>query len=81
MELQINIEINQILGLIRQMPSEHKLLIRKELDGLPDRGTSINLDDGLTELLLSGPVMTEEENENFKMMKKDFERIDGLEFV
>ena len=41
----------------------------------------INIDDGLTELLLSGSVMTEEENENFKIMKKYFERIDGLEFV
>ncbi|OQX79331.1 MAG: hypothetical protein B6D64_05010 [Bacteroidetes bacterium 4484_276] len=63
------------------MPSEQKLLIRKELDGLPDRGISKNIDNGLTELLLSDPVMTEEENENFKIMKKDFERIDGLEFV
>jgi hypothetical protein len=31
------------------------------------------IDEGLTELLLSGPVMTEEENENFKMAKKHFD--------
>ncbi|OYT13130.1 MAG: hypothetical protein B6I19_06750 [Bacteroidetes bacterium 4572_114] len=81
MELQIDIEINQLLGLIRQMPSEHKLLIRKELDGQHNSVVSKSIDEGLTELLLSGPVMTEEENENFKMAKKYFERIDGLELV
>ena len=68
MEIMINIEINQLLGLIRQMPSEHKLLIRKELDGQPNSGGSKSIDEGLTELLLSGPVMTEEENENFKLV-------------
>ncbi len=73
MELQIDIEINQLLGLIRQMPSEHKLLIRKELDGQQNRVVSKSIDEGLTELLLSGPVMTEEENENFKMAKKYFD--------
>ena len=73
MELQIDIEINQLLGLIRQMPSEHKLLIRKELDGQYNRGVSKSIDEGLTELLLSGPVMTKEENENFKMAKKNFD--------
>ncbi|MBI4946100.1 MAG: hypothetical protein HY840_06840 [Bacteroidetes bacterium] len=73
MELRINVEVNQIIGLIRQMPSEHKLKIKKELDKEVKQKTLSKNDSSLTELLLSGPVMTNEEKENFKNIQKYFD--------
>lgn len=73
MELLINLEINQILGMIRQMPSEHKLLIKKELNKQMNINTINKKDEDLTDILLSGPVMTEEEKENFQNIKKYFD--------
>ena len=73
MELTINLEISQMLNLIRQMSSEHKLLIKKELNKQVKMNTSNKRDEDLTDILLSGPVMTEEEKENFKNIKKYFD--------
>ena len=73
MELRINIEVNQILKLIRQMPTEHRLKIKKELDKEVKKKTISNKDSGLTELLLSGPIMNNEEKENFKNLQKYFD--------
>ena len=72
MELLINLEINQILSIIRQMPSEHKLLIKKELNKQV-KVNAINKDEDLTDILFSCPVMTEEEKENFQNIKKYFD--------
>jgi len=73
MELRINIEVNQIIGLIKQMPSEHKLKIKKELDKDVKKKNISGNDKGLTELLLTGPVMTKEEKANFKSIQKYFD--------
>jgi hypothetical protein len=64
MELSVDIGINQIMGLIRQLPVEKKLILKKEIDQeLSELQPS---DDELTKLLLEGPVMSNSENENFK---------------
>ncbi|MCD4663817.1 MAG: hypothetical protein K8R68_01015 [Bacteroidales bacterium] len=73
MELLINLEINQILGLIKQMPSEHKLLIKMELGNDIKENALNKTREDLTNILLSGPVMTEEEEENFQNINKYFD--------
>ena len=73
MELRINIEVNQIIGLIKQMPSEHKLKIKEELAKETRGKTVSNNNFNLTELLLSGPIMNNEEKENFKNIQKYFD--------
>ena len=74
MELQINIGIKQILGLIKQLPRDQKLLIKRELDQevILDK-THVNEED-LTELLLRGPIMSNEEEINFKKFNKEFDK-------
>jgi len=70
MELQINIELNQILNFIRQLPAEKKLLIKKEIEkSIKNEGAD---DTDMTKLLLSGPIMTDEELENYKKLRKHF---------
>ncbi len=73
MELKIDIEVNQLIGLIRQMTVENKLKIKKELDKDVKKRTHNKKNNGLTELLLAGPVMSDEEKENFKNIQKYFE--------
>jgi len=74
MELQINIGIKQILGLIKQLPRDQKLLIKKELDQevLQDKA-HVNEED-LTKLLLRGPIMSNEEEINFRKFNKEFDK-------
>lgn len=72
MELSVDIGINQIMGLIRQLPVEKKLMLKKEIDQeLSELQPS---DDELTKLLLEGPVMSNSENEDFKANRKVFSK-------
>jgi len=71
MELRLDIGINQIIGLIKQLPSDQKLIIKEEIDKEIKTKKSISQHDDLTELLLSGPVMSEEEEQNFKNFNKE----------
>jgi hypothetical protein len=72
MELSVDIGINQIMGLIRQLPVEKKLILKKEIDQeLSELQPS---DDELTKLLLEGPVMSNSENEDFKANRKVFSK-------
>ncbi len=73
MELRLDIGINQLIGLIKQLPPEQKLKIKKEVEKqiLSTDKTLVNND--LTDLLLSGPVMTKDEEINFKKINKAFD--------
>ena len=74
MELRLNIGINELIGLIRQLPPEQKLLIKKEVETeIKSMDKPKNTND-LTELLLSGPTMTKEEEKNFKNLDKEFDK-------
>lgn len=73
MELRIDIGVNQILGLIKQMPQEHKLVLRRELDKAIKKKQVTIKDNDLTDILLSGPVMNEQEKMNFINLKKYFD--------
>jgi hypothetical protein len=81
MEVRLNVEVNQIIRLIRQMPQEDKLKIMKELDKDVKLKPSASKEKGLTELLLSGPVMSEKEKENFKKIQQYFDLWTKTEFA
>jgi hypothetical protein len=74
MELQIDLGINQLINLIRQLPPEQKVLIKKELEKeVSEKEVTISKNE-LTKLLLSGPVMTEEEESNFRNLNHEFDK-------
>ncbi len=72
MELSVDFGINQIMGLIRQLPVEKRLILKKEID--QDLSELQPSDDELTKLLLEGPVMSNYENEDFKANRKVFSK-------
>ena len=74
MEIRIDIGINQLIGLIKQLPADQKLKIKKEVDKELSGNLLIEKDNELTELLLSGPVMTKDEEQNFKKFNKEFDK-------
>jgi len=74
MELQIDLGINQLLNLIRQLPPEQKVLIKRELEKeVSEKEMTIQKNE-LMKLLLSGPVMTEEEESNFINFNNEFDK-------
>jgi hypothetical protein len=66
MELRVNIGINELIGLIRQLPPEDKLLIKKEVDSQLNSIKNNENSNSLTDFLLSGPTMTRQEEDNFR---------------
>jgi len=74
MEIRLAIEINQLIGLIRQLPVDHKFKIIREVEKQLEEHTISEHDNDLTELLLNGPVMTKDEELNFDKFNKEFER-------
>jgi hypothetical protein len=74
MELRLNIGINELIGLIRQLPPEQKLLIKREVDSELHTMNQSKNSNNLTDFLLSGPTMTKEEEENFKKLDKEFNK-------
>ncbi|MCX6239980.1 MAG: hypothetical protein NTY07_20950 [Bacteroidia bacterium] len=73
MELKLNIGLNQIIGLIRELPYNDKLMIKHQLDNdlIPKfKNSSLTLN----QLLLAGPVMTEEGYNNYRELRKQFNK-------
>lgn len=65
MELKVNIEYNEILNLIQQMPEKD---IQKLADLLKSRVSEIkNSGESIKELLLEAPVWTDEDYNQFKL--------------
>lgn len=87
MELTIELEYDQILKIARQLPVNYKKRlsreIEKDLRSQKDRKTASDSrenesnDQDLNEfqqLLLRGPVMSDDQFENFKTLREDFNR-------
>ena len=74
MELKFDIGINELISLIRQLSPELKLRIKKELEKNSDQLSEGPDNSDLKELLLSGPVMSKEEEQNFKNFNENFDR-------
>lgn len=73
MTLNINIDVNQIIQLIQQLPEEQKLLIKNELDKSFTKSEPQEETDEITQLILNGPVMTADEEIRYKQIKNSFE--------
>ena len=72
MEIRLDIGINQLIGLIKQLPTDQKLKIKKEVDKELKENITAEQNSELTDILLSGPVMTKDEEKNFKKFNKEF---------
>jgi hypothetical protein len=73
MELKLNVGLNQIIGLIKELPYNDKLMIKHQLDNdLTPKFKNYGLT--LNQLLLAGPVMTEEGYNNYKELRKHFNK-------
>jgi len=77
MELSINLEYEQILQLVKGLPYSQKRKLTREIEkDLKPRkrkqasgGESLN---ELQQLLLNGPLMSDEQYNEFNVLRKDF---------
>lgn len=69
MELRLDIGLNEIISLIRQLPIQKKVFLKNELEK-EIAGIGLSNAD-LTTTLLNGPVMSKSEYENFKTTQKN----------
>ena len=65
MELRLDIGFNEIVSLIKQLPMNKKVMLKNELE--KEISTLKLVDVDLTTMLLSGPVMSKSEYEDFKV--------------
>ena len=73
MELKVNIGLDQIVGLIRNLPYDDKLILKTQLDReLKSEEKQSN--SALKQILLNGPVMTAEGYDNYKNLRKQFNK-------
>ncbi len=62
MELRLNIDFNQLLSLIKQLPDKQIAKLKAELD---KKSTKKKSSSEFQKLLLKGPVMSEEQYDTF----------------
>ena len=81
MELTINIGYDQVLKLARQLPYRERkkltLEIERDLKTKKKKKTTANDLEEINELqrlLLKGPVMSDEQFEDFKKLRKNFNK-------
>lgn len=73
MELRVNIGINQLLGFIQGLSYNEKILIKTQLDkNLIE--PKIQENEDLHSLLVNGPIMKSEDYNNYKSLKKEFNK-------
>lgn len=73
MELKMNIGLAEIIGLIKGLPYNEKLVVKSQLD--KDLTSKISASDlNLKQLLLSGPVMTEEGYDDYMNLRLQFKK-------
>jgi hypothetical protein len=71
MELKMNIGLTEIIGLIKGLPYNEKLVVKSQLD--KDLTSKISTPDlNLKQLLLSGPVMDDEGYDNYQNLRQQF---------
>jgi hypothetical protein len=77
MELRINLGYEQILNIVRQLPLHEKQRLTREIEQeLVLEETTSQESNNLTEfqeLLLYGPVMSDEQFEQFQELRKRFQ--------
>lgn len=74
MENQLNIEFTQLTGLIRQLPKDQIIMIKREVEQQLEDKSLYEHDDELSNLLMTGPVMNNDEELNFKKLNNEFDK-------
>lgn len=74
MTLNINIDVNQIIQLIQQLPENKRLQVKYEIDKSLSKKIKQDESDEIRQLILNGPVMTEEEEIRYKQINNDFDK-------
>ena len=87
MELSINIKYDQLLKLARQLPYKYKKKLSREMEkdlkkinlersDLRDSTCENKTEEPneLQQLLLKGPIMSEEQFDQFRQLRKDFDK-------
>lgn len=73
MELRMNIGLSELLRVIKQLPTDQKIKIKMEVE--KDLASVSNTQSSnLKDLLLNGPIMTEEEEQNFQEIENQFDQ-------
>ena len=73
MELKVDIEFDQLLEVIRQLPDDKKSLLRNELAASKLTGKESSEDDFLR-LLLNGPTMSDDQYKVHKQNRNHFNK-------
>lgn len=74
MSLKLELDYSDLLKLIKQLPTNQILQLKSDLDNQIKGKKMEESANTLQELLLEGPVMTDEEYENFQENRKLFDR-------
>lgn len=74
MELKLNLGLIQIVGIIKQLPRAQKELLKKEIDKDLSKNSVSEKKQDLTQLLLKGPVMNNDEETRFAEFNEEFEK-------
>ena len=72
MELTVNLGFDQIIGLIRQLPPNQIAKLKAELDDSGLTVTSVSEIKEFQQFLLCGPVMSDEQFNDYKQHRKQF---------
>ncbi len=71
MEVKLNIGYRQLIDIISQLPPEDMSKLRKEVERLLDDSNVADQDDWES-LILNGPVMSEQQYQEFEKNRKHF---------
>ena len=72
MELKLDLSYEQLIKLILQLPKSKLVQLRKILDGQTNETTKPLIQTDFQKLLLSGPVMNENQYQIFEENRKRF---------
>ncbi len=72
MELKFNLGFDQLIKLVRQLPANQIARLKAELEGKNSVTKTKSEISEFQKFLLKGPVMTEEQFEDFKKNRKQF---------
>ena len=72
MELTVDLGFEQIVGLIRQLPASQIVKLKAELDNSDITVTSASEIKEFQQFLLCGPVMSDEQFNDYKQHRKQF---------
>ena len=73
MELKVRIGYEELLRLIRQLPTDQLLMLQKELEKFRKEKSTAK-SSKLKELALSAPIMSEEQFDNFQNFRAELNK-------